>query len=116
MVKNLMYGLFAMVLLTFLSCGQFGDKSSEERIIGAWTNEDSKSVWIFGKDGSIKIETAETYDYFEKSLDRYGITEKFISLGDEVYNYSFSADGKTLILLTNTDYVHSYNYWFTKVK
>jgi len=64
---------------------------NEKRLIGTWA--DNEWTWVINKDGTLKVN--------ELTFNEYAVTEtQLIFRGNELwkYNYSFSSDGKKLIL------------------
>jgi len=96
-----------------------GSCSVKQRIIGTWTDIEG-NAWIFNNDGKLSYENGSADDI---EVFLYVITDGKLSIkrtddDDEyhfdnfslqVYNISFSADGKTLILSDGT----SFSWWDT---
>ena len=86
-------GFLIMLVFAFIAFPCHAQSSSnEQRLIGTWVDHQG-NTWVFNSNNTVSI-SGET--------GRYGATvsKLFISLGgdDLIMDFSFSTDGRTLIL------------------
>jgi len=100
--------ILIVLLLVFNGLCFAQSTGNETRIIGSWQSVKDSEIWVFNNNGTM-TGGGET--------GRYGIAGTKIAFyftdggGILVYDYSFSTDGKTLILTLPGSIT---GYWFTK--
>jgi hypothetical protein len=115
-----------LVLLVFLfavSCSQAQNANNEQKFIGSWNDMAGSINWDFNNNGRLKPWGLSTKD----KIVEYIVTDKKLLIRDRtpnrvyyiiVFDYSFSADGKNLILEYSSgqsfDAVDGKTYWLTK--
>jgi len=101
------------IMFLILAVGLLGSCSVKQRITGTWTDIEG-NAWVFSANGKLSYENGGADDIREFS---YVITDDgklsikqtddnyySSNFGLQVYNVSFSADGKTLILSEGTSF------------
>jgi hypothetical protein len=108
-------GIFLVLFVLFYGLCYGQNTNNERRIIGTWVCQRDNDEWVFSADGTLVVDGEDL---------KYGITDTNLAiLEDErylvIFNYSFSFDGRTLILEVNYlsatgNSSYTYNYWLRK--
>ena len=90
--------ILLVVLTTLVIVSVFAQSTDNaSRLVGTWINNVSNARWVFNANGTLAI---------GNQTHRYGATETFLAIkyarsaigAVTVFEYSFSSDGRTLIL------------------
>ena len=103
--KTMLFFVLAMVVV----CSCFAQNTNAQKIVGTWTDQKG-GVWIFNSDGTYNSK-GEKYVVADSKLAILLTNGSLIT-----YDISFSADGKSLILIgiRNDGMSHYSTYWCTK--